>query len=72
LNDNQKEDLRTVLQDFPQLFSGELGVYPHCKFHIDVDLQAKPIHAQPFAILQIHLAAFKKELEHLVKLGVLS
>ena len=51
LNKNQKEELRTVLQDFPKLLSGKLGVYPHHKFHIDVDLQAKPIHARPYAIL---------------------
>jgi len=72
LSTEKKEDLRQVLQEFPKLFSGKLGVYPHCKFHIDIDPNAKPKHAQPYALPRIHLAAFKKELEHLVKLGVLS
>ena len=72
LNNQQKASLKQVLQDFPRLFSGKLGVYPHRKFHIDIEPGAKPKHARPYAIPRIHLAAFKKELEHLVKLGVLS
>jgi hypothetical protein len=33
---------------------------------------AKPKHAKPYAIARIHLEALKKELDHLVSLGVLS
>jgi hypothetical protein len=68
----QKEDLRKVLRDFPKLFNGTLGVYPHRKFHIDIMPGAKPKHVRPYAIARIHREAFKKELDHLVAIGVLS
>ena len=57
LNATQKEDLRKVLRDFPKLFNGTLGVYPHRKFHIDIMTGAKPKHVRPYAIARIHLEA---------------
>ena len=72
LNEEQKADLTKVLSKFQRLFSGKLGVFPHRKFHIELEPGARPKHVRPYAIPRIHLAAFKKELEHLVKLGVLS
>ncbi len=72
LSATQKEDLRNVLRDFSNLFDGTLGVYPHRKFHIDIMPSAKPKHARPYAVARIHLEAFKKELDHLVSIGVLS
>jgi hypothetical protein len=72
LSTAQREDLRTVLKDFPKLFNGTLGIYPHRKFHIDILPGAKPKHVRPYAVARIHLEAFKKELEHLVTIGVLS
>jgi hypothetical protein len=35
LNATQQEDLCQVLKDFPKLFDGTLGIYPHRKFHIN-------------------------------------
>jgi hypothetical protein len=49
-----------------------LEFYPHRKFHIDVIPGAKPKHVQPYAIARIHLEPFKKELDHLVCIKVLS
>ena len=46
-------------------------MYPHKKFHIDTDQDARPTYSQPYSIPQIHMLAFKKELDHLVEIGVL-
>ena len=72
LDPKQKYDHKQVLTDYTKLFSGTLGVYPHNKIHIDVMRGTKPKHARPYAIPRIHLATFKKELDHLVSIGVLS
>ena len=72
LNMHQKADLLQVLKDNQSMFDGTLGVYPHKKFHIDIDENAKPVHARPYPVPRIHLQTFKKELDHLVKIGVLA
>ena len=72
LNPQQKKDLKQVLQEHTKLFDGTLGVYPHRKFHIDLVPEAVAKHARPYPVPVIHLAAFKKELLHLVEIGVLS
>jgi hypothetical protein len=68
----QKEDLKQVLQEHTKLFDGTLGVYPHRKFHIDLTPGAVAKHARPYTVPVIYLAAFKKDLLHLVEIGVLS
>ncbi len=68
----QQKELETVLEKYTKLFDGTLGVYPHKKFHIDVEENAQPKHSRPYAVPNVHLETFKKELEHLVKIGVLS
>ena len=42
------------------------------KIHIDVMPGAKPKHLRPYGMPKIHMDTFKKELDHLVELGVLS
>jgi hypothetical protein len=42
------------------------------KFHIGLVPEAVPKHFRPYAIPDVHLEAFKKELIYLVKIGVLS
>jgi hypothetical protein len=61
-----------VLNKHTKLFDGTLGVYPHRTFHIDLVLGATPKHSRPYPIPVICLQAFKKELLHLVEIGVLS
>jgi len=69
---SQQRDLEEVLAKYAKLFDGTLGVYPHKKFHIDIKEDAVPKHSRPYAVPNVHLEAFKKELEHLVDIGVLS
>ncbi len=61
-----------MLQKNNKMFDGTLGVYPHKKVHIDIDPNAKPVHSRPYSVPQIHLKTFKNELNHLVRLGVLT
>ncbi len=72
LSAQQKNDFKRMLNEHTKLFDGTLRVYPHRKFHIDLVPGAVPKHFRPYAVPVIHLEAFKKELIHLVKIGVLS
>ena len=71
LDQNQKDDLLNALRKHQQIFDGTLGIYPHEKFHIDIDPDAKPVYSRPYPVPRIHYNTFKKELDHLVKIGVL-
>jgi hypothetical protein len=72
LNAHQKADLLRVLQDNNKMINGILGVYQLKKVHIDIDPNAKPVHSRPYPVTQIHFMTFKKELDHLVRIGVLA
>jgi hypothetical protein len=72
LSAHQKADLLRVLQENNKMFDGTLGVYPRKMVHVDIDPNAKPVHSRPYPVPQIHLKTFKKELDHLVRIGVLA
>jgi hypothetical protein len=61
-----------VLQENNKIIDGTLGVYPRKKVHIDINPNAKLVHSRPYPVPQIHLKTFKKELNHLVRIGVLT
>ena len=48
-----------------------LASTPHKKVHIEIEPDAKPVHARPYPVPRMHLSTFKQELDHLVALGVL-
>ncbi len=72
LNAHQKADLLWVLQVNDKMFDGTLRVYPRKKVHIDIDPNAKPVHSTPYPVPRIYLKTFKKELNHLVEIGILA
>ena len=72
LDTRQKEQLRDLFLKYSKVFDGTLGLYPHKKVHIEVLPDAKPRHMRPYAVPRVHMDTFKKELDHLVKIGVLS
>ena len=70
-NKSQKQKLIKVLEKYDTLFDGGLGHYTQSKIHIDLDPTVEPNHFKPYPIPNIHLPTFKKELDHLVDIGVL-
>jgi hypothetical protein len=70
LTESQRADLATLLAKFPQLFSGMLGLYPHRKVHLNVDLDAKPVYTRPYSVAHNHRELFRQELDRLVGEGV--
>ena len=72
LDKDQQIKLEQVLAKYTKLFDGTLGVYPHKKFSIEIKPDSVPKHSRPYSIPQVHLEAFKTELDHLVRIGVLS
>jgi hypothetical protein len=55
LNVQQQAGIKRVLSEFTKLFDGTLGVYPHRKFHIDLEPNAKLKHCRPNPVPVIHL-----------------
>ena len=67
----EQQSLETVLDKYPILFDGKLGHYPHKQFHLDLEPHSQPVHAKPYAVPLAQESAFKKELNHLLEIGVL-
>ena len=65
----QCQELAQVLQQYPVLFSGKLGLYPHCKVHLDLIEGTKPIHLHPYADPHVQVPLFKKSLNVCVPLA---
>ena len=70
LNAGQRNDLFRVIKEHESLFYGTLGVCPHKQFHIEL----KPDHTLGsrlhYLVPRVHSEVFRRELNHLVKLGV--
>jgi hypothetical protein len=71
LSTQQCNELLRLLLDNKVLFSGKLGIYPHKESSLKLKPDAKPFHSKPYLVPQVHLSTFKKELDHLVNIGVL-
>jgi hypothetical protein len=71
LSQEQRNDLAQLLHKHHRLFNAELKPYPGQNFHIDLEPDSKPFHAKPYKIPYVHQATSKKELDRLVKIGVL-
>ena len=67
----QRTDLARLFRKFPQLFDDELRTYPHRQYHLDLQVGTKPVHSRPYGVLFTQHHAFKRDLDHLVKIGVL-
>ena len=72
LTSQQRADLRVLFAKHIKLFDGTLGRYPGEPMHIELQEGAQPVYRRPYPVPHVHMQTFKKELDHLVELGVLS
>jgi hypothetical protein len=72
LSQRQRQQLASLLSEFTMLFSGKLGCYPHAKVHLELMPEAKPFHTRPYPVPHMHAPVFRKELDRLVEIDVLS
>jgi hypothetical protein len=72
LNKEQQYEMHLIFKQRTKLFSGKLSFYPHKKMHLGLQPDAKPVHVKPYPIPRTQLEVFRKELEQLGELGVLS
>ena len=70
LNEQQKQDLRKLINKYPKLFDGVLRSYPST-VSLEVDPSKPPKAVRPYSIPVTQLQLFKNELLKLLKLGVL-
>ncbi len=67
----ERNALYRLLTRYEPLFDGTLGTWAGDPYDIELKDGAKPYHARAYPIPKIHEAVLKKEIERLVKLGVL-
>ena len=65
LNTAQRNDLFRTLKKHESLFDGTLGVYPHKRFHIELELGHTTVHARAYPVPRVHLEVFRRESQHL-------
>jgi hypothetical protein len=71
LNYNDKEKLLQLLTNYETIFDGTLGDWKCRPVSLELKPGATPYAAKPFPVPKIHEAQLKKEIERLVRLGVL-
>jgi len=71
LNDTQKQQLKTLLEEFKTLFDGTLGSWKDQQINIELKEGVKPYHARAFPIPKSREETFKKEISRLCQIGVL-
>lgn len=71
LNPEQQEQLKNVLKKHKILFKSKLGCYPYKQFHINFIDGYRPVHKKTYPMPYNNKLIFKKELDSLVKDGVL-
>ena len=69
---SQHQELVAILKKHEKLFDKTLGHYPHDKMHINLLSGAKPVYRRHYPVAHTHKATFKKELNHLEEIVILS
>ena len=67
----ERQKLEKILARYSVLFDGGLGKIPNHKVSLELKPGSVPVHSKPYSVPQVHLEVFRKELQHLVEIGVL-
>ena len=68
---SQQDDLAKLFEKFETLFDGTLHKYTNEKIHLDINSTVTPHHSHTYTVPHTQQDVFKRELEHLVEIGVL-
>ena len=68
---NNRERFLHILRKFESLFDGTLSTWKPPRVDLDLNDDATPVCSRPYPVTRVHGAMFRKEVERLVKLGVL-
>jgi hypothetical protein len=68
----QRAKLSSTFHKRTKLFSGKLGFYPHKKMDLELLPGAQPVHSCPYPVPHANQVVFKKELDRLTEIGVLT
>ena len=60
---HQQNELKQILRQYPTLFSGDLGVYPHEQVHLDIDPSVPTHRSHAYPVAHSQLSLFKEELD---------
>ena len=72
LNQDQKRSLQCLLQEHENLFDGNIGTWKPEPVHLELKSNATPYHGKPYPVTVKDKGKFKREIECMVKLGVLA
>ena len=67
----KKDSLLRFLRKYEDLFDGMLGEVKTTPVHFELKEGAKPFHGRSFPVPCIHREAMKKEINRMVKLGII-
>ena len=71
LTKHQQQEMLNLFAQYEELFSGTLGAVPVAPVHLNLKPGAKPFRSWPYTIPQVYYDIARKEVDELVKVGVL-
>lgn len=73
LTETEQQQMKNLLQEHEELFSGQLGRWRNLKVEATIKPNSTPFHCQkPIRIPHIHVETLRKEVDRLVEIGVLA
>ena len=71
LSPKKRERFLHILETFQSVFDGTLCTWKTPPVNLDLKDDATPMCLRPYPVPRLHKAIFRKEVERLVKLGVI-